>query len=87
MAHIVKSTSQFDVQIILKLNEKEARALKGITEYGAASFLEVFYKSLGKTYLQEHEEGVVSLFETIKEELPKHLKKIDETRKIWRDNA
>lgn len=84
MENKIKSTSQFDVQVILKLTEKEARALQAITLYGTKSFLEFFYKSLGKTYLEPNQSGLESLFETIKTELPKHLKKADDTRDIWR---
>lgn len=80
----IKSTSQFEFQVIFKLNEKEARALKAITAYGEKSFLEVFYKYLGKCELEDHEEGVKSLFETIKAELPQHLSLFDDIRKMWR---
>ena len=33
--------------------------------------------------LEDTESGVESLFETIKNELPKHLKKIDDIRDVW----
>jgi DNA-directed RNA polymerase alpha subunit len=80
----IKSTSSLEVNIILKLTETEARALKAITVYGAKPFLEVFYEKLGKSYLQPYEKGVISLFETIDQELPQHLKKADDARNIWR---
>lgn len=69
--------------ITLELTEVEARALEAIVGYGTKSFLEVFYKSLGKHYLQPHEKGVEQLFATIKQELPSHLNKIDECRKVF----
>lgn len=80
----VNSTSQFDIQIILKLTEQEARALLSIVRYGSNAFLEVFYKSLGKSELESHEKGIHSLFETILKELPKHLQKADDVRSLWR---
>jgi len=83
----IKSSSNFDINVILKLSEIEARALHGIVQYGSASFLEVFYTHLGRICLEDHEKGIISLFETIKTELPKHLKKADMTRKIWRENT
>ena len=83
MTDKVKSTSQFNAQVILVLSEQEARALLQIVQYGTKSFLEVFYKHLGKCDLQDHEDGVKSLFETIKTELPQHLNKMDDTRGIW----
>jgi hypothetical protein len=83
MTEKIKSTSQFSAQVILTLSEQEARALLEITGYGAKAFLEVFYKHLGKCDLQDYEEGVKSLFETIKTELPRHLSKIDDVKGIW----
>ena len=80
----VNSTSQMDFQVVLKISEKEARALQALTVFGSKSFLEVFYKYLGKTDLFAHEEGLKSLFETIREELPYHLDKMDKCRELWR---
>ena len=79
----IKSSSKFEITIGLQLTEMEARALDAITLYGTEEFLKCFYQNLGKAYLQPHEEGIKSLFETIKNELPKHLKKVDKTRDIW----
>jgi hypothetical protein len=79
----IKSTSQFNVQIQLQLTEDEARALEAIVGYGVEEFLKCFYEHLGKHYLEPHEKGVESLFETIKNELPKHLQKADDVRDVW----
>lgn len=83
----INSTSNMDFQVILKLTEQEARALNAITVYGADQFLEFFYKSLGKAYLQPHESGVKSLFATIGSELPKHISKFDKCRELWRTES
>jgi hypothetical protein len=80
---ITKSISNFTFEVILKLSEKEARALKAITEYGIKNFTEVFYEKLGKSVLAPYEDGLKELFETAKEELPKHLSKFDKVRKVW----
>jgi hypothetical protein len=79
---VTKSTSNMDFGVIIKLSEKEARALEAITGYGVKSFLEVFYKHLGSSDLKHYEEGVIQLFETLKIELPWHLNKFDRIRKI-----
>jgi hypothetical protein len=83
---ITKSTSNMDFGVIIKLSEKEARALEAITLYGTQPFLDTFYKHLGKAYLGEHEDGLRLLFETIKTELPFHLDKFDTIREIWAKN-
>lgn len=79
----VNSTSQFDIQVILKLTEQEARALKAITEYGTKEFLKCFYEHLGKVALEPYQSGLESLSETIKKELPKHLNRADDVRSVW----
>jgi len=83
----IKSTSFVEIGVILRLTEKEARALKAITEYGSKAFLETFYEHMGKSVLQPYEEGIIDLFLTIKEELPEHLRRADDARNIWRKAA
>ena len=73
----IKSKLEFDIKISIELTLSEAKALKEITGYGHKSFLEGYYKQLGKSYLQPHEKGVISLFETIKQTLPNELHKAD----------
>jgi len=80
----INSQSTFDFNVILNLKEQEARALYAITEYGLQAFTEVFYAKLGKEALKPHEKGLESLFETIKKELPPHLRKMNKVREIWR---
>ena len=80
----VNSTSQFEFQVTLRLNETEARALLEITAYGSENFLHVFYKNLGQDGLRPHEKGVHSLFDLLRVELPKHLKKFDDMRDVWK---
>lgn len=79
----INSTSNFEVSITLKLTEVEARALGQLTVYGTPTFLKVFYEKLGKSYLQPHEKGIISLFETIRKELPQHIAKADKARKVY----
>lgn len=73
----LKTKLDYDIKINLELSLEEAKALNIITKYGSKSFLEGYYKQLGKSYLQPHEKGVVSLFETIKLNLPARLKQAD----------
>lgn len=79
----ILSTSSVEINVILKLTEEEARALYNITGYGPKHFLDWFYKHLGKHYLKPHERGLISLFKTIQAELPQHLKRADEARKVF----
>jgi hypothetical protein len=80
---VTKSTSNMDFGIIIKLSEKEARALEAITLYGTKEFLKFFYQNLGTVYLKPNEDGLINLFKTINEQLPQHLDKFDKIREIW----
>lgn len=62
------------------LTEGDLRALDALAGYGTDSFLEVFYKHMGKHYLQPHEKDLRSLFEKIKS-LSGVLDEIDRARK------
>ncbi|MBA4852066.1 hypothetical protein H1R81_16760 [Emticicia sp. BO119] len=73
------------MNVIFKLTEEEARALYNMTVYGADPFVKWFYSNLGKHYLKPHEDGLRSLFNTIKKELPPHFDKIDKVRKSIKD--
>ncbi len=74
----IKATLDLEMKITLELSLAEARALNAITTYGSKPFLEGYYKQLGKSYLKPHEQGVVSLFETIKQNLPFKLTNANE---------
>lgn len=80
----IQSASTLQVEVVLRLTEAEARALKEITGYGIDPFLKWFYEKLGTHYMKPHESGLRSLFETIKRELPPHLNKADRARKAFK---
>lgn len=58
------------LHVNFELNESEVRALHALTEYGTDPFLKVFYEKMGKTILGPHEDGLRSLFDSIRRELP-----------------
>lgn len=77
----IKSVATLEVKVILILNEAEARAFDALVGYGHKEFLNAFYDKLGRAYMEPHEKGLISLFETVRQKLPHHLKKIDDARK------
>jgi hypothetical protein len=79
----VKSSSTVKLSVTLVLTEEEAIALNEMTKYGIDSFLKGYYKYLGKHYMKPHEKGMRSLFNTIDKELPSHLRRISDARKIF----
>lgn len=74
-----------EVTLTLSLSEQEARALEAVAGYGTEAFLKVFYEHMGKSYLQPHEEGLRSLFESSMRILPLWFQRIDDTRKEFYD--
>lgn len=66
-----------EFKFTLELNLEEAKALHQMTVYGAKAFLEGYYKQLGKSYMQPHENGIISMFNTIKNTLPAQIKNAD----------
>lgn len=80
----IKSKASITGQVVLILSEEEARALDAIVGYGPKLFVEWFYKTHGKHYLKPHENGMVSLFDTCRQELPRHLKKFDDARSVFK---
>lgn len=82
MAEIVQRP-KVDVSATFSLNEAEMRAMDALVGYGVDGFLEVFYRQLGKAYMQPHEAGLRSLFKSIRETVPGILQRTDAARKAF----
>lgn len=63
-----------------ELSEGDLMALDALVGYGTDPFLECFYKNLGKSYLQPHEQHLRDLFAKIEQMRPE-IHKIREARK------
>lgn len=74
-----------EFRLRLDLSETEARALDALTGYegGATEFIKRFYDKCGQHYMKPHEKGLISLWKTIREELPKHFYRFDEARRVF----
>jgi hypothetical protein len=73
-------------EVTLILSESEAKALDALVGYGAQNFLDVFYAHLGKAYLQPHERGLRSLFESVRTgegSVSQFLSKVHEARDVF----
>ena len=79
---MIKSQARIEFSVtMVKLTETEARALDALVGYGDDAFLDMFYRNLGKHYMQPHEQGLRQLFETIRREVVPAIKHIDEARR------
>lgn len=72
-----------EVDVLVKLTMEEIRALDALRGYGIKPFLEVFYKHMGKAYLEPHEAGLRSLFDTIGSELSPIMSRHDAALKAF----
>jgi hypothetical protein len=75
----------FNATINIELTESEAKALDAIAGYGSNVFLDVFYRKLGKHYLKPHENGLISLFDKVRTELPGQVDKVNRAKKYMNE--
>ena len=74
---IVKVDAKFTV------SEGELRALEALAGYGDDAFIEMFYKTLGKTYLQPHEKHLREFLKSIRSIATPILSRTDAARKVF----
>lgn len=78
---------KLDVTITLKLSESEALALDAISGYDIETFIRTFYEKLGSPYLQPHEDGLRSLFGSVRRLMPSILRRMAKARQIFNDTS
>lgn len=79
----IRVKAHIEPEITFTVTESEARAMEALAGYGTDPFLEVFYKHMGKAYLQPHESGLRSLFEILRQKTNIELNKISEAKAIF----
>jgi len=73
--------TRINFEVYLQLNESEARAMDALVGYGVEEFLKVFYKHMGRAYMEPHEAGLRTFFKSFREDLPSELAAIDKIKK------
>ena len=79
------TTPKIECSATITINEEEMRALEALTGYSDKSFLEWFYNNMGTTYLKPHEAGLLSLFKSVRDEIPYILSKTNKARKVFEE--
>lgn len=69
----LKPQPNLSITFTLELSETEIQALHALTAYGTEKFLDNFYKYFGRTVLHPHEKGLISVFETLRNDADKLL--------------
>lgn len=80
----IEGQPKLELEVTIRINESEARALEALAGYGADAFVKGFYSILGETYMKPHEGGLRSLLKTIREEMPTVLTRMTDVRDVWR---
>lgn len=87
MAKIKGTPVIVTIQATITFDEAELRALDALVGYGFEPFKRVFYDKLGKAYMEQHEAGLKSLFDSIRQEVPSIIGKAEDARDVLRDDA
>lgn len=82
MAEIIQKP-KVEVSATMQFSEAELRALDALVGYGSDAFLKVFYEKMGKHYMQPHEAGLRSLFESVRQVVPGILSRTDDARRVF----
>lgn len=82
MAEII-GRPNVNLDLTIRINEAEARALDDLVGYGDDAFIKVFYEKLGKCYMEKHEAGLRSFLSSIRKFLPSELSKLDSARQAF----
>lgn len=77
----LESRPKIDLEISLKINEAEARALDALVGYSFDDFIKVFKEGLGRHYMENNEEGLRTFFKDIRQIMPGILYQVDKARK------
>ena len=75
--------AQIELQIVMVINEEEARALDALAGYGTEKFLDAFYEKMGTAYMKPHAKGLSSLFEAVRMRLPHVLERKSQADKVF----
>lgn len=79
----ITPNAKLEVTATFIFSEQELRALDALVGYGTDPFLEVFYKHLGRAYMQPHEAGLRSLFNSISQQQGGILRRADDARRVF----
>ncbi len=80
----IEGRPTLELEVIIRLTEKEARAVEALGGYGEDAFVKFFYENLGRTYMQPYEEGLRSFLKTTGM-LNTWLRRIDKSRKVFNE--
>lgn len=74
---------EIELKLTMALDEEEVRALEAMTGYGVDKFIEVFYEKLGENYMKKHEVGLRSFLNSIREQVPPYIDKVNKARLVF----
>lgn len=81
----IEARPTIELKVSFALTEPEARALDAMVGYGDDAFIKHFYEGLGQAYMRDHEQGLRSLFQSVRSQLPGVLGRVDAARKAFKE--
>jgi hypothetical protein len=79
----LESLPKLDMEIVLRVNEAEARALEALGAYGEDAFVDAFYSRLGTSCMKPHEDALRSVLKAFKAILPGELARFEKARAVF----
>jgi hypothetical protein len=71
------------LELNFRVTEAEARALDALVGYGDDAFIAAFKEKLGKVYIEDHEAGLRSFFQSVRGFVPPLLERANKARKAF----
>lgn len=66
----------------ITLTEVEMRALEALVCYGDEAFIKAFKENLGSCYIENHTDGLISFFDTVRKQVLPAVHQVDKSRKL-----
>lgn len=82
MAKITKQAT-VTVEATFTVNEQELRALNALAGYGDDAFIKMFYKELGKSYMEPYEAGLREFLQTVRAFAPSIIRRTNDARQAF----
>lgn len=79
----IEGRATLTVEVPFVLTEVEARALEALAGYGADAVVKAAYEKLGRAYLEPHEAGLRSLFDSVRLQIPDILRRTTDARNAF----
>lgn len=79
----IEQRPRVECECTIRLTEGEMRFLDAMVGYGWKSFIETFEQHMGQSYVRDHKKHGAEFFQTVREQIPPILARIDDARAVF----